>query len=141
MLRNRVTIFPEFSWRGEDEMPFEKSPPEVVARFDELAALAPQATRKPMFGYPSLVLDGHLFMSLYEDHLVLRLGGDDRSALLDLGGHVFEPMAGRPMKDYVLVPDALVADTGEMAAWVQRALAHAASLPPKKPKKPKAPKG
>jgi hypothetical protein len=29
---------------------FEKSPPEVVARFDELASLVPDAVRKPMFG-------------------------------------------------------------------------------------------
>jgi TfoX/Sxy family transcriptional regulator of competence genes len=124
-------------------MQFQKSPPELVARFDELAALAPEATRKLMFGYPSLVLGGHMFMSLYEDHVVLRLGGDDRAALFALGGQVFEPMPGRPMTGYVLVPDAIVADAAEMAGWVERALGQAASLPPKKPKKPKkqAPKG
>jgi len=38
-------------------MPFDKSPPELVARFDELAGLVPEATRRPMFGYPSLVLE------------------------------------------------------------------------------------
>ncbi len=67
-------------------MPFQKSPPELVARFDELAALAPEATRKQMFGFPSLVLGGHMFMGLYEDHLVLRLGADDRTALLGCRG-------------------------------------------------------
>ncbi len=100
-------------------MPFEKSPPELVARFDALAERAPEATRKQMFGFPSLVLGGHMFMGLYEDHLVVRLGAEDRSDLLAAGGQVFEPMAGRPMKDYVVVPDDLVADTEAMGAWVE----------------------
>jgi TfoX/Sxy family transcriptional regulator of competence genes len=115
-------------------MPFAKSPPELVARFDELAARAPEAKRKAMFGFPSLVVDGHIFMGLYEDHLVLRLAADDRTALLQLGGEVFSPMPGRPMKDYVVVPPALVADTDGMGPWVARALAYAESLPPKPPK-------
>jgi TfoX/Sxy family transcriptional regulator of competence genes len=118
-------------------MPFAKSPPELVARFDELAAQAPEATRKLMFGFPSLVLGGHMFMGLYEDHLVLRLGAEERAALLAAGGQGFEPMAGRPMQDYVVVPDALVADTEGMGHWVARALDFAASLPPKKPKAPR----
>jgi TfoX/Sxy family transcriptional regulator of competence genes len=124
------------------QKPFEKSPPELVARFDQLALRAPGATRKLMFGYPSLVLGGHMFMGLFQDHLVLRLGADDRSALMELGGQVFAPMAGRPMKDYVVVPEALVADTSAMATWVERALACAESVPPKKPKavKPRVPK-
>ncbi|MDQ1393478.1 MAG: hypothetical protein QOF30_2455 [Acidimicrobiaceae bacterium] len=122
-------------------MPFEKSPPELVARFDELAELAPEATRKQMFGYPSLVLGGHMFMGLFADHLVLRLADEDRAALFELGGQVFEPMAGRPMNGYVVVPDALVADTDAVSVWVERSLGHARSMPPKQPKKPKAPKG
>jgi TfoX/Sxy family transcriptional regulator of competence genes len=115
-------------------MPFEKSPPELVARFDVLAGLVPEASRKLMFGFPSLVVGGYMFMGLYEDCLVLRLGADDRTALLELGGLVFAPMAGRPMKDYVVVPESLLADADGMGPWVERALAYAQSLPPKKPK-------
>jgi TfoX/Sxy family transcriptional regulator of competence genes len=118
-------------------MPFEKSPPELIARFDHLAGLAPVATRRLMFGFPSLVLDGHMFMGLYEDHLVLRLAADDRAALFEAGGQVFSPMAGRPMKDYVVVPAAVLADDDAMGGWVDRAVAYAASLPPKTPKAPK----
>jgi TfoX/Sxy family transcriptional regulator of competence genes len=121
-------------------VPFEKSPPELIARFDELAALAPDATRKLMFGFPSLVLGGHMVMGLYEDVLVLRLGGEDRAALMAGGGQVFSPMAGRPMKDFVVVPGALLADTEAMGDWVEKALGYAARLPPKKPKPAKAAK-
>ena len=57
---------------------FRKSPPELVARFDELASLAGTADRKQMFGYPTCVLHGNMFMGLHEDSLILRLAEPDR---------------------------------------------------------------
>jgi TfoX N-terminal domain len=113
---------------------FDKSPTQLVARFEELSALVPDATRRPMFGYPSCVLRGHMFMSLFGDRLVLRLGEDDRRDFLaahDAG--LFEPMPGRPMKEYVVVPPALTSQRA-VEDWVTRAHAYADSLPAKKPK-------
>jgi hypothetical protein len=49
-------------------------------------------------------------------------------------------MAGRPMRDYVVMPGPLVADPAELEPWVAKALAYAAALPPKAPK-PTAAKG
>jgi TfoX/Sxy family transcriptional regulator of competence genes len=115
-------------------MPFDKSPPELMARFGELADLVPEATPRQMFGYPSLVLEGHMFMGLFGDHLILRLDPDDGAVLIDQGGQVFAPMADRPMTGYVVVPPTLVADFDAMAEWVDRSVACARSLPPKKPK-------
>jgi TfoX/Sxy family transcriptional regulator of competence genes len=118
-----------------------KSSPELVARFDELARFAGDVTRRPMFGYPSCVLNGHMFMSLFRESLVLRLGEADRAELLALpGAEQFEPMPGRPMTGFVLVPPDIVADDDAAAEWIARARAHAASLPPKakKPAKKKA---
>jgi TfoX N-terminal domain len=117
-----------------DKPGFDKSPPELVARFDELAALVPEATRRPMFGYPSCVLRGHMFMSLFGDRLVLRLGEEDRREFLERHKTaVFEPMPGRPMKEYVVVPPALTSERA-VADWVTRAHNYADSLPAKKPK-------
>jgi len=110
---------------------FEKSPPALVRRFDQLAELVPEATRRPMFGYPSCVLDGNMFMSLFQDKLVLRLGADDREALMTKnGGEPFEPMPGRAMKDYVVVPAGMV-NTKRVEPWVARSLEFARSLPAK----------
>jgi TfoX/Sxy family transcriptional regulator of competence genes len=109
----------------------------AVARFDELAEFAGDVTRRQMFGYPSCVLNGHMFMSLFGDSLVLRLGEADRGALLDAGGAQFEPMPGRPMTGYVMVPSAVVADDAAVAEWIRRARAHAATLPPKVKKQAK----
>ena len=114
---------------------FRKSPPELVARFDELAILAGTADRKQMFGYPTCVLHGNMFMGLHEDSLILRLAESDRAEFRSrYGAALFEPMPGRPMKEYVVVPPAMV-DSDEVDDWVRRSLSYAGQLPPKKAKK------
>ena len=117
---------------------FTKSPPELVARFEELTDHVPDATKKAMFGYPSCVLNGHMFMSLFQDSMVLRLDEDDLAEMMSKhGGEPFEPMAGRAMKGYVRLAPAIVADDKLIEQWIRRAHDHAASLPPKQPKKPR----
>jgi RNA polymerase sigma factor (sigma-70 family) len=123
----------------EASMPaFRKSPPELVARFDELALLARDADRKQMFGYPVCVLHGHMFMGLHEDSLILRLADTDREEFLGrYRASLFEPMPGRPMTEYVTVPPALVYDDTALAGWVRRSRAYAEQLPAKKPRQKK----
>jgi len=72
--------------------------------------------------------------------MVLRLPEGPRAELLGMeGATTFEPMAGRPMKEYVVVPATLLAAPEDLEPWVAKALAHGASLPPKAAKaKPKA---
>ena len=118
---------------------FPKSPPELVARFDELAPLAGDADRKLMFGYPVCVLRGNMFMGLHSDSLILRLNPADRAEFLDrYDAMLFEPMPGRPMKEYVIVPPAVVGDDDAVADWIRRSRAYAEQLPAKKAKKAKA---
>lgn len=114
---------------------FRKSSPELIARFDELAVLAGDADRKQMFGYPTCVLRGNMFMGLYEDSLILRLAESDRAEFTDRhGATAFEPMPGRPMKEYVVVPPTLLNDDA-VGDWVRRSRAYAEQLPAKKPRK------
>lgn len=109
-----------------------KASPEAVARFDELAEYAGDVTRRQMFGYPSCVLNGNMFMSLFGDSLVLRLGDADRAELLALpGAEQFEPMPGRPMTGFAVVPADIVGDDDAAAHWVRRARAQAETMPPK----------
>ena len=121
----------------EDPMPaFRKSPPGLIARFDELAQLAGDADRKLMFGYPVCVLRGNMFMGLHQDSLILRLAEADRAEFLGrYDARLFEPMPGRPMKEYVVVPPALVDDDDAIGEWVRRSRTCAEQLPAKKPKK------
>jgi hypothetical protein len=113
---------------------FSKSSPGMVARFDDLAANVPEATRKHMFGYPSLVLHGNMFLSLFGDALVLRLSESDRRDFVEAyAASPFEPMPGRPMREYVVAPPDLVGRS-DVEEWVRRSAAYAAQLPPKQPK-------
>jgi len=41
-------------------------------------------------------------------------------------------MPGRPMKEYVVVPDAVVTNPAKLRAWVDQAYAYAKKLPAKK---------
>jgi hypothetical protein len=119
---------------------FDKSPPALVERFGALAGLAPEASQRPMFGYPSLVVGGNMFMSLFGDSLIVRLGDADRTALLALkGAKTFEPMPGRPMREYVVAPPTMVAGDA-IESWVARSYAYAKGLPPKAAKPAKAKK-
>ncbi len=59
-----------------------------------------------MFGMPSIKRrGGKAFAGLYGDDMVFRLEGEAQETALALeGAHLFEPMAGRPMKAWVQVP-------------------------------------
>jgi TfoX/Sxy family transcriptional regulator of competence genes len=121
----------------------DKSPAALVERFDTIAAERPDAERRLMFGYPCLFVGGNLATGLYEDRWHVRLSPADTTSLLALeGAGPFEPMPGRPMTGYTLLPTTVVDDDAAVRDWVGRAISHAASLPPKvpKPKKPKAAK-
>jgi hypothetical protein len=48
---------------------FEKSPPELVARFDDAAGRFGNAQRRKMFGYPSLFVGGNLATAALRENL------------------------------------------------------------------------
>ena len=113
---------------------FEKSPPELVARFDAIAArFTPPAERRKMFGYPALFVGGNLATGLFADTWMVRLAPADLAELLALpGAGPFSPMPGRSMGGYGTIPADIVADDAALGGWIERSLAFAGSLPPKK---------
>jgi TfoX/Sxy family transcriptional regulator of competence genes len=81
-----------------------------------------------------------MFTGLFQDRMILRLSEGDRAELLrQPGAKTFEPMPGRPMREYVVVPPSVLGSEALLATWLERALAHARTLPPKQPK-PKSPR-
>jgi TfoX/Sxy family transcriptional regulator of competence genes len=121
-------------------MQWKKSPPELVARFDEVVPREPSVERRSMFGYPSAFTNGHMFCGLFQDRFILRLPEAERTKFLkQAGAAVFEPMPGRPMKEYVVVPPNVVSSDSSLERWLGKALGYVSSLPSKAPKR-KAPK-
>jgi len=111
---------------------FAKPPPELVERFEALARRLPWAERRKMFGYRALFVGGNLVTGLFASSWMIRLPDDARSELLALpGARPFEPMPGRPMRGYAVLPDDVVADDERLEAWVRRAIDHATTLPAK----------
>ena len=111
---------------------FTKSPPELVDRFGTVMDRYPDAQRKKMFGYPAAFVGGNMATGLFAGHWVVRLADAEVADARAAGAAGFEPMPGRPMRAFVVIPVADVADDAAIARWVERGLAHAASLPAKK---------
>jgi hypothetical protein len=81
--------------------------PKTVERFDRLAEtfVARGATRSQMFGMPVLKAGDKVFAGTFGDAMTFKLGPDDLQQARALTGvEPFEPMKGRPMKEWVLVP-------------------------------------
>ena len=111
---------------------FTKSPPELVDRFGAVLDRYPAAERKKMFGYPAAFVGGNMATGLFAEHWVVRLPDAEIEPAKAAGAGAFEPMPGRPMKAFVVIPAADVGDDTAIARWVERGLAHAGSMPAKK---------
>jgi len=76
-----------------------------------------------------------MFAGLHEAGMVLRLPNEQRTEFLQLkGAKPFEPMPGRVMREYVVVPKVLLNAPEQLRTWVEKSLAYVSSLPAK-PKK------
>jgi hypothetical protein len=114
---------------------FAKSPPELVERFDTIAAHFPTAQRRLTFGYPCLYIGGYMVSGLFESSWHVKLGLEERRELEAIPGSApFVPMPGRPMTGFTLLPPSIIAEDDAIRHWVERAVAFGATLPPKVPK-------
>jgi TfoX/Sxy family transcriptional regulator of competence genes len=114
-------------------MRIKPSAPAVVELFQRLLADVSGESRI-MFGCPSGFLGGNLFTGVFQSRLFVRLAEPDRAKLLaQEGAQAFDPMGGRPMKEYVVVPDAwLEGDADDVLGnWIAKAATYARTLPPK----------
>jgi hypothetical protein len=121
--------------RTEGPMPsMPRSPDDVVARFAAVMDRFPDVERRKMFGYPAAFVGGNMATGLHGTSWVVRLAEPEGDSLIAAGGAPFEPMPGRRMAGFVVLPAAIVEDDGAIGVWIERAIAHAASMPAKHPK-------
>ncbi len=120
---------------------WKKSSEELVQAFHEALPEDSRVERRKMFGYPAAFVRGNMFAGLHEERVVVRLGEKEREKLRAIdGAEIFEPMKGRPMTAYTVVPPAMHAKSAELRKWLVRALEFGASLPAKPAKKKASPK-
>jgi TfoX/Sxy family transcriptional regulator of competence genes len=110
---------------------WEKAPADLVERFTDAVGSLQGATVRKMFGYPAGFANGHMFTGIFASSWFVRLPDGSRTELASAGGTEFAPMPGRPMREYLVLPDALAADADAAMPWVMRALEYTQQLPPK----------
>jgi TfoX/Sxy family transcriptional regulator of competence genes len=108
-----------------------KKSPELIAAFEKAKPADPSVTSRPMFGYPALFLNGKMFAGTFQDKIVVKFG-DDRSLPGAKTAKGFEPMPGRPMTGFFVVPESVVKSPAKLRAWIDHAHAYAKTLPAKK---------
>ncbi len=92
----------------------------------------PRITVRPMFGNESAFVNGSMFYGLFGDDLFLRLSAEDTKEALKEGGSALEPMKGRVMKDYVVLPKTWWKNPDKIRTWITKSLDSTAKMPAKK---------
>jgi TfoX/Sxy family transcriptional regulator of competence genes len=117
-------------------MQIPKPSPSTVKAFEELTPDRPNINAKKIFGQPAAFVNGNMFFGVFGEGLIVRLSEDDLvEAKRTAGFRTFEPMPGRAMKEYVVLPPAVVRARAEASKWVSRSLTYVSTMPPKKAKK------
>jgi len=132
---NKATKVP--TKKAGERPKLKRSPETLVAFFDTTMKSFPDVELRKVFGYPCGFVNGHMTVGLHADVFFVRLPEDDQAILLKKPGSGFlEPMPGKPMRDYVIVPESIRDNKGEFKRWINKAIVYSQSLPPKE-KKPR----
>ena len=111
--------------------PTPHAPPDKVELYEKLVATNPDIERKGAAN-PYTAINGNMFSQLLPSgRLSLRLPESEREAFLKKNNTKLVEQYGVVMKEYVEVPDALLANTDEIKKYFDISYEYAASLRPK----------
>jgi len=109
---------------------------ESVDLFQSLVPKDDRVTVRPMFGNISAFVNGNMFFGVFGNDLFVRLSSKGQLELLkNKGSSMLEPMKGKPMKDYVVLPNTWRARPETVRSWISKSLEWSSKLPPRKAKK------
>jgi TfoX/Sxy family transcriptional regulator of competence genes len=106
----------------------------VRAALDDVPDLA----EIKMFGGLCYTVRGNMAVGIMKDELMVRLAAEDNDAALAKPGARQMDFTGRTMPGFLLVGGPGITTERSLQTWVDRGVAYATSLPPKKPKAKKA---
>ena len=93
-----------------------------------------------MFGTAAWFLESNdmMFIRAWGSGIMVRVGEERTSGLIESGAaEPFDPMGGRPMREYVFIDGNRIAEDDELLGWLNEASDFAGSLPPKQKKSKK----
>ena len=109
-----------------------KASEKTIEAFDKITPNLPGLEKRKMFGYPVTFINGNMFMGVHGNSVILRLPEAYRKDFLKLqSASQFEPMPGRPMKEYVVIPEWMFEDKPVLYSWIDKSFEYASGLPPK----------
>ncbi|MEQ1833416.1 MAG: TfoX/Sxy family protein [Candidatus Eisenbacteria bacterium] len=100
----------------------------LAERLAEILARRKGVTSKKMFGGLCYLLGGKMFVGIVKDTLMVRVGPAAYADALAQPHAREMDFTGKPMKGYVFVAPAGFDSDRDLRAWVDRALAFAATL-------------
>jgi TfoX/Sxy family transcriptional regulator of competence genes len=104
---------------------------DLADRVREQLPAADPITQRQMFGGLAFLLAGNMSVGIMGDELIVRVGRESADeALAQPHARPFD-FTGRPMTDWVMVAADGIKTDRDLAAWVERGVAFARSLPPK----------
>lgn len=119
-------------------MAWEKSPEELT-NFLKQSLKDVECQKRTMFGFTAYFINKNMFTGTFEEKLFIRLSEEEREGIKNDHEEVeqFEPMPGRAMKEYVVLPKSLYGKKKTFSIWLNKSIAYVSSLPPKEKKKKK----
>ena len=109
--------------------------PEELKSLIENAMEGIECEKRPMFGYPCYFINRNMFIGLFQDQLFIRLSDSQLSSLKLKPGLALianlEPMPGRPMKDYFVLPKEIYTSSRIFKEIIRTSAEHTRQLAPK----------
>ena len=113
-------------------MEFRKSSEDLINLFHAALPDDPRVTRRMTFGSPCAYVGGNMVAGIHNNNIFVRLAEPELDQLLaQPGAHPFDPMGGRPMRSYVVLPATMVANSESLASWIAKAIVHGFTMPEK----------
>ena len=112
--------------------------PEALKKLLEDAMQGVECEKRPMFGYPAYFINRNMFIGLFQDQLFVRLSDEHLASLLKKHPSIrnLEPMPGRPMKAYFVLPRDLYTNARALKQIIELSAKNTRQLAPKE-KKPR----
>ena len=116
-----------------------KKPSEELSKFLEESISSFNVKKKKMFGCPVFFANDNMLTGVFENDIFIRLSEKDRAKIMSEYDEVipFEPLKGRIMKEYVVLPDHLYNDPEKFQELLNLSYNYVSSLPSKKKKEKK----
>jgi len=114
-----------------------KKPGEELSKFLDEKISAFDVKKKKMFGCPVYFANDNMLAGVFENDIFIRLPEQDRKTIISENDEVkpFEPVKGRVMKEYVVLPDSLYNHPEKFHELLRSSYEYVLSLPAKQKKK------